>query len=125
MGGPTNLNPFKIYQGAAPRNPPFIIKLNQTDEPGSDPVDLTGVVSISTCFKNADGTETTLTLTSGLSIVGNPLLGKVQVSYTAAQSALFDPNDAGTLEFSIVPSGGGDPWAVQVPGAFVVIPAAC
>lgn len=118
--------PFKIYQGAAPTTPPFVVKLNKSKDPASDPVNFTGIYDIKTCLPNADGTELMLSLVGGqISIVGNPILGKIQIMFTAAQSALLSTAASGTLEIAIVPTLGADPWKVQIPNAYVIIGSEC
>src|SRR5690348_570234 len=87
------------------------------------PYPLTGATAISTCFQNADGTETMLTLGSGISIVGDAALGIIQLSLTAAQTALLTPVTGQALQLSI--AFGGDPIGVLIPDAYEVVTSLC
>lgn len=121
----TEATPYKIYQGSQPK-PPFIVKLLQSDQPGADPVDLTGVDEIVVCFPNEDGSDTELKLSDAeIEIVGNPILGKINILYTAAQSALFKTSESSTLEVAVTDDGETDPWKVQIPHAYSVLASLC
>lgn len=90
-----------------------------------DPVDLTGVTEIVTCFQNTDGTEVTLTLTGGaVTILGNPILGKIGIQITAAQTTLMKVTDGDTLELAIT-YGSADPVKTQIPNAYAVLQSQC
>lgn len=87
------------------------------------PFDLTGVTDITTCFQNSDGTETMLSLGSGISVVGNPSLGTILINATALQTAKFIPVTGQALELAI--SFGGDPTKYQIPDAYEVVTGLC
>ena len=94
--------PFKIITG---NQASFLVRLKNAVT--GDPYDLTGVYDIQTCFLNGDGTELMLGIqapNSGIAVVGNPVIGKIQITLTAAQTGLaasgsrggpgyFDPFD--------------------------------
>ncbi len=116
--------PYSIIQGGrtdASQNP-FIVRL-KTDLITMDPFDLTGVSAITCCFMKQDGTDLVLSLGSGISIVGNPLLGKLLITLTAAQTALLNEVAFATLELAITFSG--DPLKVQILNAYEVVTADC
>lgn len=98
----------------------FNVKLRDAND---DPYDLTPVTAISICFTNADGTDLVLSLSAGISVVGNPVLGVVQVALTAAQTNLLDLVDSATLELALITTG--DPVAVLIPGAYDVVGSQC
>lgn len=104
----------------------LLIRLIQsTNGIQGDPVDLTGITEITTCFQKADGTELMLSFTGGaVSILGSPLLGKLSISLTAAQSALLALVDTAVLEISLIYSG-GDPVKVQIVSAYSVVASMC
>lgn len=91
-----------------------------------DPVDLTGITEVKTCFLQADGvTETMLTLTGGaITILGNPVLGKLAIALTAAQTAALAVMSNSTLELALI-YGSTDPVKVQIPNAYAVVPTGC
>lgn len=89
-----------------------------------DPIDLTAVAEISVCFQKADSTELTLTKTGGgITVLGSPLLGKIQIALTAAQTALLAVTDHETLEIALTFSG--DPQKIQIPSAYSVLASRC
>lgn len=60
-------------------------------ESNGDPLDLTAVTEITACFKKPDGTFLQVTLSGGrVSVVGNPLLGKIEVSLTDVDTAAIE-----------------------------------
>lgn len=104
----------------------LLVRLQQTmNGVITDPVDLTGITQIRTCFQNADGTELMLTYTGGaVAIIGNPILGKLSISLTSAQTALLALVDAGTLQISLV-YGSADPIPIQISQAYSVVQSQC
>ena len=92
-----------------------------------DPIDLSGATLISTCFQKMDGTELMLTSASGGGIVvlGNPLLGKIQLALTSAQSAQLAITDHETLELALTYGIGMDPQKIQIPEAYAVLVSRC
>lgn len=114
----------KIVQGSQSS---FLLRLyNQTNGVLGDPVDLTTMYDIKTCFQNSDGTETTLSkLTAGIAVVGSPLLGKITVSLTAAQTALLALSDPGELQISLIATLGADPVKIDVRNAYDVVETTC
>ena len=89
-----------------------------------EPVDITGAVEVTCCFLNNDGTELSLSLSAAQIQVLSGILGKLQVNLTAAQAAALAVVDYETLEFAIT-IGATDPFKVQIPAAYSVIPAGC
>lgn len=110
---------FNIIQGGIKD---FTVRINSVAS--GDPLDLTSVVEISTCFKNADGTELMLTKTGGdIVVVGDPLLGKIKVSLSDVETALLGLVDNETLEVTV--DLGAGPLKVQIPNAYSVIESIC
>lgn len=63
------------------------------------PYDLTGVTAITVNMRKADGTVLSKTLLSGaVVLVGNALLGKIAVTYLAADTDLLNPGLLATVE---------------------------
>ena len=92
----------------------------------NDPYNLTGFYDIQTCFQNEDGSELMLSLQNGdIEIIGNPLLGKIQINIGAADTALFEVTTLATLELSFIVSMGSDPIKVQIPSAYNVLQSEC
>lgn len=113
---------YQIIQGGK-----AIIPIRLTDQSTGDPYDLTSVAEIKTCFQNSDGSELMVTKTGGaISVVGNPILGKLQIALSSAQTALLDEVDegTGTLEIAIT-VGSSDPFKFWIPGAYSVSPSQC
>ena len=117
---------YQIVQGGrtdAVQNP-FIVRL-KTDNVTYDPFDLTSVLDIGTCFVNADTTELIASLVGGqISIVGNPLLGKVLIALTAVQTALLKQVNLATLELKLT-FATGNPIKVQIEEAYSVAESEC
>jgi hypothetical protein len=91
-----------------------------------DPIDLTGIYDIKSCFMNADGSELMLSLlTSGITILGSPTLGKIAIALTAAQSALLQLVDSATLEVDLIQTSGADPVKIQIPQGYSVVQSVC
>ena len=116
---------YHIIQGSrtdAAQNP-FVVGLKK-DNLSYDPLDLTGVAEITACFQKTDGTELMISLTGGgITILGNPILGKIAIALTAAQTALLAVVEASTLELALTYSG--DPFKVQIPNAYSVSQSVC
>jgi len=94
-------------------------------QPSGDPYDLTNCTAMQCCFQNDDGTEVTLALNSGVSIVSAPA-GKLTITLTSIQSALLRVLQLATLEIAFTLST--DPnnmLKVQVPQAYNVIQSQC
>lgn len=90
-----------------------------------DPVDFTGITDIQTCFQNTDGTELMLSLLGGaILILGSPLLGKLSIALTSAQTSLLALVDTAILELSLI-YGSSDPIKIQVPNAYSVVASQC
>jgi hypothetical protein len=90
-----------------------------------DPLDLTGITEISTCLLNDDGTELVLSLTGGqISVYGNPILGKISITLTAAQTALLAVDDSADLQVAFT-YGAGQPSVLTIPGAYNIIATDC
>lgn len=98
----------------------FIVRLRDSND---DPVNLTGLTAAETCFLKSDGTELTLGLSTGIAVSGNPLLGKLLISLTAAQTSLLDTQDPGVLELSFTISG--DPIKVRIMNAYEILESVC
>lgn len=114
-GGPIGA---QIVQGG--KSSIIVRLINKTS---GDPLDLTGVTALSTCFGNADGSELALTLGSGITIL-SAVIGKIEIDITSAQSTLLTPIVAATLELTITyPSS--DPIKIQIPNAYSVIASVC
>jgi len=89
-----------------------------------DPIDLTGITEIESCFDNADGTELSLLeTTGGIVILGSPLLGKIQLVFTSAQTALLAIVEHETLELKLTYAG--DPQKILVKDAYAVVSSRC
>lgn len=111
---------YQIIQGGK-----AIIPIRLTDQSTGDPYDFSPVTEIKTCFQNSDGTELMVTKTGGaITVVGNPILGKLQIALTAAQTALLNEVDAGTLELAIT-VGSSDPFKFWITGAYSVSSSQC
>lgn len=89
-----------------------------------DPYDLTGCTALTTCFLKDDGTELSLSLGSGITIV-NALFGKIQIVLTAAQTMLLRPLTSGNLELAVTIPAYADPIKVQIPDAYEVPQGEC
>lgn len=92
--------PFKIITG---NQASFLVRLKNAVT--GDPYDLTGVYDIQTCFLNGDGTELMLGIqapNSGIAVVGNPVIGKIQITLTATQTGLLLPVRGEALDISIL-----------------------
>lgn len=94
------------------------------DPISGDPISLALATAVTTCFLNTDGSELMLGLGTGITIVGDANLGKLQISLTAAQTALLSVQKYLTLEITIVISG-GDPIKVQIPQSYNVLQTVC
>ena len=89
-----------------------------------DPLPLTGVSEISTCFKNTDETELMLTKTGGeITVVGDPLLGKIQIALDETQTAALALVDSETMEIAV--DFGNGPRKLQIANAYSVIASIC
>lgn len=110
--------PVDIIQGGK-----VTLTIRLVDSLTGDPFDLTGVTAIETCFLNADATELMLALGTGIIILGNPILGKIAISLTAAQTALLDLVSLATLELAVTTSG--DPIKIQIPQVYSVLQSEC
>jgi hypothetical protein len=113
----------KIIQGGAKI---FTVRLD--DEKQDQPFDFTGVVQITTCFFNTDTTELMLTLSGspgGIAIVGDPKIGKLQISISSTQAALLQESEdqPQTLELSV--DFGTGPQKFQIPNAYIVKATVC
>lgn len=100
----------------------FIVRLINSNT--MDPVDLTSADHITTCFYNEDGTELNLDVGSGVTVVGPPTIGKLQIGLTAAQAALLNPVNNATLEIA-VDFGSGNPTKCQIVNAYSVLESVC
>jgi hypothetical protein len=109
----------QIIQGGAVS---FIIRIK--DVSTGDPYDLTDVTEITTCFQNADGTELMLSLSGGISVEGDPLIGKIKVSLTSAQTALLALEELATLQLAITVNT-DDPFFNRIPEAYSVLESVC
>ena len=119
----SDLNIQEIIQGSQET---LMVRLkNIANGIEGDPVDLTTITEIKTCFQNADGTELMLTKTGGaISVLGNPVLGKISIALTAAQTTLLAVTSIATLEISLIFSG-ADPIKIQISKAYTVLPSVC
>lgn len=91
-----------------------------------DPIPLTPMYNIKSCFMNADGTELMLDLLGGaITILGDPNLGKLSIALTAAQTALLQLVDTATLEVDLIATLGADPKKIQIPQAYSVVQSVC
>jgi hypothetical protein len=63
-----------------------------------EPYDLTGYTTISALFKKQDGTTLTKTTPTDITIVGNAVLGKIQISLTDSETLLLKK---GTMSFDV------------------------
>jgi hypothetical protein len=103
----------------------FFLRL--INELTGDPFDLTTCTALSMCLKNTDGTELTLTLGAGLTVVTPATIGKIQVDVTSVQSALLNPSAPGTwfdLQLTVTLAS-SDPFKVQFWKAVQVIQTLC
>lgn len=102
----------------------LIVKINDgsTGTP-PDPLDLSTVTEITTCFKNEDDTELMKSLTGGGITVLNPFIGKIQIALTDAETALLAEVDSETLEIAV--DLGAGPIKLQISNAYSVIPSIC
>lgn len=116
---------WQIIRGGKSISPIFFL----FDPPGP-PIaflnhNLTGVTEIKSCFQNDDGSELMISLTGGqIAIIGDPMLGRLQITLTAAQTILLEEIDIETIEFSLI-IGAGDPVPFQIPGAYQVLDSKC
>jgi len=96
----------------------MVIRLKNGDT--TDPWDLTGLTEVSTCFEKQDGTELTVSLTGGqFVVVGSPLLGKLALTLSAAETTNLKPTQGvKTMELTLTYTG--DPVATDIPMAYEV-----
>lgn len=99
-----------------------LINVQLVSQQNFGPFDLTGVTAISTCFLNADASELTLSLGSGITLT-SAAAGKILVQLSAAETALLATFNLQTLEISITLSG--LVTKVQIPNAYSVVDAVC
>lgn len=112
---------WKIIQDGKSISP--TIKLLQAPFPEGDPIDLTGYAEISACFTNSNGSELLATLTGGeISVLGDPLLGKILITLSAAQTTLLALVDSATLEITL---GTVNPPKIQIENAYSVLNTVC
>lgn len=111
--------PFVIYQGGK-----AAFQVNVINSQTRAPFDLTSASEISTCFTKDDGTELMIGLTTGVSIIGNPVLGQILIQLTSAQTALLIPVQLATLELAIT-FPGNDPVKTQILNAYDVLASVC
>lgn len=110
---------FKIRQGGK-----AVLPFRLRDK-NDDPIDLTTVTAISTCFKNISGPNLAVSLTGGIAIIGNPILGKIEITLTAAETALLAPcADGADLELSVT-LGTDDPIKSVLLNCYGVIESVC
>lgn len=89
-----------------------------------DPLDLTGITEIETCFLNDDGTELMLSLTGGgIAVYGDPILGKVSITLTGVETDALAQDQLATLQVKF--TFGGEPVVLQIPRAYNVLATAC
>lgn len=110
--------PIKIIQGSASS---FIVQINNIKT--GNPLSLAGVTALSSCFMKTDGTDLTLSLGSGLTILSEPL-GQITVALTSAQTALIATTMTGVFQISII-FGSSDPIILQYPEAYQVVQSVC
>ena len=110
---------YTIYQGGKP--PQLVVRL--IDPSTNDPLNLTGVTTIESCFLQTDGTELPISLLTGEITILSTTLGKIGIQLTAAETALLQTVQGGTLQLAI--SFGGDPIIYQLPNAYDVVQNAC
>ena len=108
---------IQIIQG---KKSVFTVKLN--DAATGERYDLTPVTVLTACFERQDGTSLTLGIGTGI-VVLSAIYGRIQVSITAAQSALLSQVDNATLALSITTTG--DPVGVLIPNAYSVVQSPC
>ncbi len=110
---------ISIIQGG---NKNFTVRIKS--EATGDPLSLAGLVEISTCFLNIDGTELmkTYTASGGITVVSAPL-GKIQIALSAAETALLAVVESSTLEISI--DLGSGPVKFQIEDAYEVLATVC
>ena len=112
------MNPIEIIQGGETS---FIARF--TDVATGDPLDLTNIDTLTTCFKKDDRTELTLGIGTGITIV-NAVLGKIRVTLTSTQTATLALVEAATLEVTVTMLT-EEPFKKQVQQAYSVIPSVC
>ena len=101
----------------------IIIRLVQeAHEVRYDPLNLTGCTEIEAVFDKTDGTELVLKLSDdGIQIIDDPLLGKLQVNLTSAQTAELLITDHETLELALWYGVNSDPIGVRIQDAYSVV----
>lgn len=102
----------------------FTVRISS--ESTKDPLDLTTVAEITTCFKTSDSEnpELMLSLTGGdIAVIGDPLLGKIQITLNDTDTAGLGLVDNETLELAI--DLGAGPLKLQIPNAYSVIESVC
>ena len=110
---------LKIIQNA---RKPFSINLSS--EKNDDlPLDLTGNVEITVCFKTVS-TLATLTKTGGRITVDNLVLGQISGALTQAETDVMPIENNGLIEIQ-VDFGSGDVQKTQILNGFVVAAKAC
>ena len=88
-----------------------------------DPLDLSGMgTTVSVCLPNEDGSELTLTLGAGISLLAAQF-GKIVFTISAAQSALLALRDRMDLDFVTVIAGKTQTYSV--PRALTVLDRSC
>lgn len=99
-----------------------IINIRLVSLSSGDPYDLSATSALSTCFLNADGSELSLSLGSGVTIV-TAAAGKLSITLTSAETALLATLSDQTLELSITQNG--LVTKTQIPNAYSVIDGLC
>jgi hypothetical protein len=88
-----------------------------------DPFDLTPFDDIQFCIRREDGTVLTLsTTTTGVTVLGNLVLGKIQVNISDIETALLE---VGLLGFEVRLIDGSELDIVQFPLALNIVETLC
>lgn len=103
--------PYDIYQGSSSSSD-VVFNILFLDQDTKLPFDLTAASAIQAKFLNADGSFLTLSLSGGLSILSPAVLGQVQVTIEAAETALLQ---YGMVSMEIVMVVAGSTYVVQFP----------
>lgn len=87
-----------------------------------DPLDISAATVITACFPNEDGSELTLGLGTGITLLYGPL-GKLTATITATQSALLAPRDRMDVDFVVTIAGKTQTYSV--PRALTILDRSC
>jgi len=114
----------EIYKGG---NSVFTIRIKDED---GEPFDLTPYDKYSVCLPNTDGTTLTITEVAGangsvVALLGNAILGKLQVTVKKLDAADLEEDERMDLDLVLDNASSPDPKAKRFKNVLTVIPTRC